>query len=116
MIAGYSSLSANAPLEIKLYLQIAPNNIGAYSSSVNIVVYSSAGNTIINANTVNLSFTTTITGPPSLALNNKMIRPYTKGNAFPLYIVFKLKSNSLVVGDYLQIDFGNWVIDTATTG
>jgi len=45
-----------------------------------------------------------------------MIRPYSKGNAFPLYIVFKLKSNSLVVGDYIQIDFGSWVLDVATAG
>lgn len=102
---------------IKLYLQIAPNIIGSYSSSVNIVVYSVSGNTIINANTAALSFTTTVSGPSALELNNKMIQPYTKGNSFPLYIVFKLKSNSLdATGDYLLIDFGNWVIDTAATG
>lgn len=45
-----------------------------------------------------------------------MTIPYTPSNSFPLYITFQLKTNTLVSGDYLQIDFGNWVLDTATTG
>jgi len=70
----------------------------------------------MNADTSNLTFTTTTSGPASVVLANKMVRPYAKGNAYPLYIVFRLRSNTLLVGDYIQIDFGNWVIDTATTG
>lgn len=45
-----------------------------------------------------------------------MNNPYTAGQAFPLYITFQLNTNSLVGGDYLQVDFGNWVLDAATTG
>lgn len=117
LVAGYAALvNTISSLEIKLYMQIAANNIGAYSSSVNIVVYSSTASTIINANTASLSYTTVMSGPSSVALSGSMIRPYSKGNAFPLYIVFKLRSNTLVTGDYLQIDFGSWVLDDATLG
>lgn len=115
-ISGYASLGVNAALQIRLYLQIAPNSLGAQSSSVNIVVSSSTGNTIINANTAALTFTTTVFGSSPLALSNKMTLPYARGSAYPLYITFRLRSNSLVQGDYIQIDFGSWVIDTATVG
>lgn len=45
-----------------------------------------------------------------------MTIPYTPADSFPLYISFQLKTNTLSSGDYLQIDFGNWIIDTAAAG
>ena len=45
-----------------------------------------------------------------------MTNPYAKGSSFPLYVSFQLKTHTLVNGDSLEIDFGNWVLDTATTG
>ena len=116
LITGYGSITTSTALSVRLYLQIASNTIGTYSSSVTIDVLSAATNTIITANTASLTITTTVYGSPTLALSNKMIFPYTTGNSFPLFIVFKLRTNSLVVGDYIQIDFGNWVIDVASSG
>jgi len=45
-----------------------------------------------------------------------MTRPYSAGTAFPLFVTFRLNTHSLTNGDYLQIDFGNWVLDPAATG
>jgi hypothetical protein len=45
-----------------------------------------------------------------------MTLPYTKGNSFPLFITFQLNTHTLTNGDYLVVDFGNWVLDTATSG
>lgn len=42
--------------------------------------------------------------------------PYSAGSAFPLYITFQLRSNSLVNGDYLRVNFGAWVLDSASSG
>lgn len=90
--------------------------LNSYSPTVNIVVYSSAGNIIIDADTSPLSFTISQWGSPSLALSSTMNLRYAAGSAYPLYIKFQLRSNTLVNGDYLQIDFGNWIIDPATLG
>lgn len=57
-------------------------------------------------------------GSLNLGLSGTMLQPYINDNAFPLYITFQLRSNTLVSAssDYIQIDFGNWAIDPATTG
>jgi hypothetical protein len=119
LIAGYSTLSSSASLSISLYLQLANLNTNGsvyYYPTVNIVVFSSAGNVIINADTNSYSLLLTQTGPISLSLSGTMTVPYTKGNSFPLFITFQLKTNTLVSGDYLVVDFGNWVLDAATAG
>jgi hypothetical protein len=119
IISGYATLSSSASLSMSLYMEITDLSItptSIYSQSVNIVVYSSTATTIINANTVSLSLTLTQVGSLNLSLSGTMVQPYINGNAFPLYITFQLKSNTLTSPDYLQIDFGNWVIDPATTG
>lgn len=38
-----------------------------------------------------------------------------KGTSQELDITFKLDSNTLTSGDYVEIDFGNWTIDPADT-
>ena len=83
LITGYGSITTSTALSVRLYLQIASNTIGTYSSSVTIDVLSAATNTIITANTASLTITTTVYGSPTLALSNKMIFPYTTGNSFP---------------------------------
>lgn len=116
VVSGYGTLAASASLSIKLYMQfnnIAPN---PYSLAVNIIAYSSTDKIIINANTIDVGFTITQWGSPSLTLSGTMNSQYAAGSAYPLYIAFKLTSNTLVNGDYLQIDFGNWIIDPATLG
>jgi len=45
-----------------------------------------------------------------------MVRPYSAGSAFPLFVTFRLNTNTLTNGDYLQVDFGNWIIDPASAG
>lgn len=116
IISGYGTLAASASLSIKLYMQFNNIALTSYSVSVGIVVYSSTDSIIINANTNSLGFTISQWGSPSLALSGTMNIPYAAGSAYPLYITFKLTSNTLVNGDYLQVDFGNWVIDPATLG
>lgn len=116
IISGYATLATSASLSIKLYLAIDNIGIGNYSDYVNIIAYSSANNVIINANTASYSYTIAQAGSPSLGLSGTMNMPYTSGNAFPLYIKFQLRSNTLVNGDYLLVNFGNWVIDLATSG
>lgn len=116
MISGYAALASSASLNIKLYLEIANLALNNYAPSVNIVVYSSANNIIIDADTNTLPFTLATYGSLDVSLSGKMTIPYTPTNSFPLYITFQLKTNTLVNGDYLQIDFGNWVLDTASTG
>lgn len=118
IISGYALLSASASLSITLYMQIANIPITNYTETVQITVYSSVGNTIISANTDPYVFTLAQLGSAVLGLSGTMTQSYYPGNAFPLYIVFQLTSHSLYsnTGDYIQIDFGNWVIDVATTG
>jgi hypothetical protein len=92
----------------------ATNNFNTYAT---IDVYSSSNNQIVSANTGNYVLSLlNIRGSNLIALTGTMILPYTAGQSFPLYITFRLKTNTLTTGDYLQIDFGNWVLDTAPTG
>ncbi len=116
-IYGYASLSVSATLSISVYLRI--NNIAAdtYVDSAEIIVYTSSSlKTVIDAYTNTYSLTVAQIGSLNLDLTGTMVRPYTSDTAFPLYITFQLNSYSLVNGDWLQIDFGNWVLDTAPTG
>ena len=119
IVSGYATLSPSASLSISLYMKISdisitPTNV--YSTTVNIVVYTSPSVQIINANTVSLTLTLTEVGSLNLGLSGTMVQHYINGNAFPLYITFQLNSDTLNSGDYIQIDFGNWVLDPATTG
>lgn len=57
-----------------------------------------------------------IRGSNSIGLSGTMNIPYSAGSAFPLFITFQLRSHTLQNGDYLQIDFGDWILDTADTG
>jgi len=117
LIDGYSSLSSGATLSIQLYMQLADLTPGnTYNSAVNIVVYSSDNRIIINADTAPCTIAVSGYGSQSLAFSSTMTRPYAKGDHFPLYITFRLRSNNLVNGDYLLVDFGKWVPDAATTG
>jgi hypothetical protein len=124
IIQGYATLSPNASLSMSLYLQIgdlntSPNaSANVYTQSVNIVAYSSTDAIIINANTNTLTITLTQTGSLALGLSGTMVQPYRVGNSFPLYIVFQLRSNTLTSANsgHLQIDLGNWVLDSATLG
>lgn len=116
IVSGFGTLATSASLSISLYLQLNFITPASYSHSVNIIVYSSAANTIINANTASLGFTVNQWGSPSLALSGTMNRQYAADSAYPLFIKFQLTSNTLVNGDYLQVDFGNWIIDPATLG
>jgi hypothetical protein len=115
-ISGYATLASSASLSITLYLQIADIPIDTLSHSVNIIVYSSQNNIIINANTNTLTFTLVEDGSLALGLFGTMTNSYASGSSFPLYITFKLNTHTLTNGDYLQVDFGSWVLDPATTG
>jgi hypothetical protein len=116
-IYGYATLSAGASLSIKVYLKINNIAVNTYTDSVDIIVYSSSAlRNIIDANTGTYSLVLTQIGSLNLDLSGTMVRPYTSDTSFPLYITFQLRSISLVNGDWLQIDFGNWVLDTASTG
>ena len=119
MIAGYATLSANAVLSITVYASIknALSNGTLYNADATVTVISSGGTNIIQANTnpvaLNLS---SIKGCNSLGFYGTMTRPYSAGSTFPLYISFQLKSYTLSNGDHIEIDFGNWILDTAATG
>lgn len=90
------------------------NNFNTY---VTVDVYSSTAKPIVTANTSSYTLAlSNIRGSNLVALSGTMIYPYTSGQAFPLYITYQLRSNTLTNGDYLQVDFGNWVLDAATTG
>jgi hypothetical protein len=116
-ISGYSLISAGAALSLSLYLQIANNARNTtYTPYANIIVYSSAQKVIIDADTASYSLYFLQNGAPTLGLNGKMNMPYTAGTSYPLYITFQLTTYTLVNGDYLQIDFGTWVVDPATSG
>jgi hypothetical protein len=118
-------LAVGAQLEISAYMSISDslsinstsgsnNNFNTYAS---ILVYSSAGNLIVSGNTNSYTLALShIRGSNLLTLSGTMTNPYTAGQAFPLYITFRLTTYNLVAGDYLQVDFGNWVLDTATAG
>lgn len=116
IISGYGTLATSASLSISLYMQFNFITPTSYSHNVNIIAYSSAGNIIIDADTGSLGFTINQWGSSALALSGTMNSQYAAGSAYPLYITFTLTSNTLVNGDYLQVDFGNWIIDPATLG
>ena len=125
IISGYAALAASALLRISAYMYISDslsinstsgsnNNFATYAT---VSVYSSASNLIVSANTLSYSLVlSNIRGSNLIGLTGTMTNPYSPGQAFPLYITFRLTSNTLVAGDYLQVDFGNWILDVATTG
>ena len=125
IINGYAALAASAQLQIQVYMSISDslginattgsnNNFNTYAT---VDVFSSANNPIVSANTASYTLAlSNVRGSPLLSLSGTMNTPYTSGQSFPLYITFQLKTNTLTGGDYLQVDFGNWVLDTATTG
>ena len=51
-----------------------------------------------------------------MKLENAMRYKFMKGTSRSLYVQFKLAANSLGQNQYVQIDFGNWQIDTSSTG
>jgi hypothetical protein len=119
LVSGYATLAVGATLSVTVYASIQ-NSLTVGSSvtaDTTITVVSSQGSNIISAGTNNLGMTLATTkGCDAVGLSGTMIRPYSSGSAFPLYITFRLNTNTLNNGDYLQIDFGNWVLGTASTG
>jgi hypothetical protein len=125
LVAGYATLAPSAALSITLYMKIsntasinttsgANNDITATAS---ITVTSSLGNNIISAPTNSLLLAlVNRRGSNQVALSGTMEKPYSAGNSFPLFITFQLNTHGLVSGDYLQINFGDWVLDTAVAG
>jgi len=90
------------------------NNFGTYAT---VDVLSSTNSPIVTGNSVSYNLAlSNVRGSSLLSLSGTMNIPYTSGQSFPLYITFQLKTNTLTAGDYLQVDFGNWVLDTASTG
>ena len=108
-----------ATLSITVYASIQ-NSLtagGSYTADTTITVISSKGTNIVSAGTNNLGLNLVTTkGCDALGLTGTMNRPYVAGSAFPLFITFRLTTNTLNDGDYLQVDFGNWVLDPASTG
>ena len=119
LISGYASLATSATLSITVhaYIQNGLTNGTNYTADTTITVISSGDNNIIsdNSNPVSLNLSP-VKGCNSVGLHGTMTNPYSKGSAFPLFITFKLKSHTLTNGDHIEVDFGNWVLDTAQTG
>lgn len=119
MISGYATLAVGATLSITVYASIQ-NSLTAgstYSASTTVTVISANDNTIISGDTNTASLgLSAVKGCNSLGLSGTMERPYSSGSSFPLYITFRLNTNTLTNGDYLHVDFGNWVLDPAATG
>jgi len=119
LISGYATLGVGATLTITVYAAIQ-NSLTAgssYSASTTVTVISAENNNIISANTNTASLSlSAVKGCNALGLSGAMERPYSVGSAFPLFITFRLNTHSLVNGDYLQVDFGNWVLDPASVG
>jgi len=125
IISGYAALGSSAQLVISVYMYISDtlsinstlgsnNNFNTYAT---VAVYSSAGNQIVSANTNSYTLVlSNVRGSNLITLSGTMTNPYSSGQSFPLYITFQLNTHTLVNGDYLQVDFGSWVLDAASTG
>lgn len=119
LVSGYATLAVGATLSITVYAAIqnglAANN--SYSASTTVTVISENDNNIISANTNTVALgLSSVKGSNAVQLHGTMNRPYSSGSTFPLYFSFRLNTNTLTNGDYIQVDLGNWVLDTATTG
>jgi hypothetical protein len=119
LITGYANLAASATLSITVYAAIlnglTPNT--NYNADTTITVISSTDSNIIAASTSQVGLAlSAVKGSNVVALTGTMTQPYAAGSAFPLYLSFKLRINTLVSGDYIQVDFGSWVLDPAATG
>lgn len=119
LVAGYSTLAASASLSITVYMALQ-NGLtidGTYTTDATIKVVSSEGHNIIQDHTNSITLAmANIRGSNSIGLSGTMNIPYSAGSAFPLFITFQLRSHTLLNGDYLEIDFGDWILDTADTG
>ena len=119
MVSGYATLAAGATLSLTVYASIQ-NSLTAgvnYTAYATITVISSKGTNIVSAVTNNLDLSLVATkGCDALGLTGTMNRPYASGSAFPLFITFRLTTNTLTDGDFVQVDFGNWVFDPASAG
>jgi hypothetical protein len=72
LIAGYSTISAGTSLSISLYLQIVAGSLTTYTPNARIIVYSSTGAKIIDANTAAYTLTVSQYGPSTLSVMNYM--------------------------------------------
>lgn len=125
LISGYANITASTTMGIQVFMKIlnslsinstsgSNNNFTTYAT---VTVSSAAGNTIISADTVSLTLVlSNQRGSSLIGLSGTMTTPYSAGTTFPLYISFQLNTHTLTNGDYLHVDFGNWVLDTASSG
>ena len=119
MVSGYASLAVSASLSITVWasIQNSLTNGTTYNADTTITVISSGDNNIVSSSTGSVSLPLSATkGLNSIGLSGTMTRPYSQGSAYPLYISFRLRTYTLYNGDYLEVDFGDWVLDTAATG
>ena len=119
MVCGYATLAVGATLSITVYASIQ-NSLtagGSYTADTTVTVTSGKGTNIVSAGTNSLGLNLEATkGCDALGLTGTMNRPYASGSAFPLFITFRLTTNTLTDGDFVQVDFGNWVFDPASAG
>ena len=124
LISGYAAIATSTTMGIQVYMQLVNslsiNSTGfnnTFSTYATVTASSAAGNTIISADTVSLSLAMdAVRGSTLIGLYGTMTTPYSAGTTFPLYFTFQLNTHTLTNGDYLQIDFGNWVLDAASNG
>ena len=98
-----------------LYLKVAYNSLTTRYPNARIIVYSADDNKIIDAQTSSYTLSITEYGSYTLALEDEMEKYISKGNSQELDVVFRLSTYTLTNGYYVELDFGNWTVDPATT-
>ena len=81
LVAGYNSIASGTTLSITLYLQVVGVSLTSYSPNARIIVYSSTGAKIIDANTNSYSLTVSQYGPQTLSLMDYMEQTLKKDTA-----------------------------------
>lgn len=117
LIEGYQTVNAGTTLSFDIYMKVASNTVTTYNSAkVYIQVWSKDDKAIIEATTNSLSSYGLAQGAQNLKLEDAMRYKFLKDTARELFVQFKLAANTLGMNQYVEIDFGDWQLDTSATG
>ena len=116
IIQGYALISAGTTLKFQIYLKAATNSFGTWYPQANILVYSQDDKLIISAWTNTMTYTISTYGATTLKLEKAMRYNPMVGAARQIFFQFQLSTYTLTTSQYIQIDFGTWILDPATSG
>lgn len=106
-ITGYATINPSTSLSITSWFF----NSGS-TESISITVYSSTGAQINTGSVTGITVGGSYTAPGGFSIKEAKQVSLFSQTTTPMYFTFTLSTNTLVNGDYVTLDLGNWTIGT----